>query len=231
MSIYERPTKSLMTDWASQHLIPGQIFGKADVSGWFSEKYPKIKSNTVRFHIDGMCTNNPDRKHQPKIKPGSGHDLFYKLGPEEFRLWNQESDPQPLYKHVPSKSPSGSEDVVEEDNNSELSSVLEVTDDTADQSSVEVETAVDASIDAANPSVAMIPNLIADMSEKTFSTMEHNSKAMLDHVTKLAYAKDFQEVVRLQTEFVKSQYAAAAERFKEMISGANDASGAATIKK
>ena len=98
MSIYERPTKSLMADWAKEHLTPGQIFNKAARVQWFTEHYPKIKRNTVGMHVDGMSINNRNRKHHSNIKPGSGHDLFYKLGPDQFRLWVPNSDPPPLYK-------------------------------------------------------------------------------------------------------------------------------------
>ena len=87
MPIYERPAKSLMTDWAKQHLASGQTFSKSAPVQWFAEHYPKIKRNTVTMHIDGMSTNNQVRRHHPSIKPGSGHDLFYKLAPDQYRLW------------------------------------------------------------------------------------------------------------------------------------------------
>ena len=45
-----------------------------------------------------MSINNPARKHHPSVKPGSGHDLFFKLGPNRYRLRNPETDGQPLYK-------------------------------------------------------------------------------------------------------------------------------------
>jgi hypothetical protein len=98
MAIYERPTKSLMADWAKQNLVPGQVFKKSIAVKWFAEHYPKIKSNTVVMHIEGMSVNNLNRKHHPSIKPGSGHDLFYKLGPDQYRLWVPASDPSPRYK-------------------------------------------------------------------------------------------------------------------------------------
>lgn len=98
MPIYDRPTKTLMTEWAKQHLSLGDKFGKNQVVKWFAEHYPKIKSNTVRMHVDGMSVNNIIRRHHPSIKPGTGHDLFYKLGPDLFRLWDPQSDSQPLYK-------------------------------------------------------------------------------------------------------------------------------------
>jgi hypothetical protein len=98
MSIYDRPTKSLMADWAKANLKPNQVFSKSDVVPWFAQHYPKIKRNTVAMHLEAMSINNPVRKHHPSVKPGSGHDLFFKVGPDRYRLWNAESDGQPLYK-------------------------------------------------------------------------------------------------------------------------------------
>src|SRR5258708_1386511 len=98
MPIYERPTKALMTDWAKEHLKPGQTFTKFDAARWFVEHYPKINGKTVCMHVEIMSINNRVRKHYPGTKPGSGHDLFYKLGPNEYRLWDRNSDPTPRYK-------------------------------------------------------------------------------------------------------------------------------------
>ena len=98
MPIYERPTKSLMVDWAKENLSPGQTFKKAAAVQWFAKNYPKIKSNTVAMHVEGMAVNNQVRKHHPSIKAGGGYDLFYKIGPDQFRLWVPESDPAPRYK-------------------------------------------------------------------------------------------------------------------------------------
>lgn len=107
MSIYERPVKSLMRDWTKEKLAPGQAFKKAAAVQWFAEHYPKIKRNTVSMHIEGMSVNNAIRKHHPSIKPGSDHDLFYKLGPDQFRLWNPDSDPPPRYKNDLEKESAG----------------------------------------------------------------------------------------------------------------------------
>jgi len=98
MPIYERPTKSLMVDWAKEHISQGQTFAKPAVVQWFAKHYPKIKGNTVNLHVEGMAVNNPVRRHHAGIRPGSGHDLFYKIGPNQFRLWVPDSDPAPLYK-------------------------------------------------------------------------------------------------------------------------------------
>ncbi len=112
MPIYERPTKSLMADWAKEHLVPGQTFKKAAPTQWFADHYPKIKRNTVGMHVEGMSVNNPIRKHHPSIKPGSGYDLFYKLGPDQYRLWIPNVDPAPRYKNDLEKPGIGDEDDV-----------------------------------------------------------------------------------------------------------------------
>lgn len=98
MPIYDRPTKSLMADWAKDNLKPDQVFSKSDVVPWFAQHYPKIKRNNVGMEVEAMSINNPVRKHHPSVKPGSGHDLFFKLGPDRYRLRNPETDGQPLYK-------------------------------------------------------------------------------------------------------------------------------------
>lgn len=87
-----------MTEWAAQHLAPGTLFSKSQPVAWFKANFPLIKSNTVEMHVEGMATNNTLRRHHPSIKPGSGHDLFYKEGPGRFRLWDKERDPAPRYK-------------------------------------------------------------------------------------------------------------------------------------
>ena len=91
MPIYERPTKSLMADWAKEHLSAGQIFKKSAVERWFAERYPKIKRNTVNMHVEGMSVNNRNRKHHSNVKPGSGHKernaLLIQNGDDGLVFW------------------------------------------------------------------------------------------------------------------------------------------------
>ena len=98
MPIYEKTVKELMHEFAAQELEPRKVFSRKDAIRWFAEHYPKIKSNTVGLHVDGMSVNSPQRRHHPSIKPDAGFDLFFKLGPREFRLWDPERDPAPRYK-------------------------------------------------------------------------------------------------------------------------------------
>ena len=98
MPIYKKPTKELMHEFAAQKLTSGQVFSRKDAVRWFAEHYPNIKSNTVGMHVEGMSVNSPSRRHHPSVKPNAGWDLFFKLGPSEFRLWDSEKDPVPRYK-------------------------------------------------------------------------------------------------------------------------------------
>ncbi len=87
-----------MAEWAKANLTPGQTFSKTAPLSWFAEHYSKIKPQTVRMHVDGMSVNNPVRRHHPSIRPGSNYDLFFKLGPDQYRLWMPETDPPARYK-------------------------------------------------------------------------------------------------------------------------------------
>ena len=98
MPIYEKTVKELMHEFAVQELELGQVFSRRDAVRWFADHYPKIKSNTVEAHVDGMSVRAPRRRHHPNIKPDAGWDLFFKLSPREFRLWDPENDPAPWYK-------------------------------------------------------------------------------------------------------------------------------------
>lgn len=96
MPIYDRPVKALMKEFAAQ-LKPGEVFGRNRVLDWFEARYGKIKPATVRAHIESMSVNSNARRNFANVKPGSGHDLFYKLGSNEFRLWDAAKDGPPHY--------------------------------------------------------------------------------------------------------------------------------------
>lgn len=98
MAIYEQPTKVLMQQFAKERLRPGQVFDKSEAVTWFAKHYPKVRSTTVQMHVEGMAINSTVRKHHPNIRPGSEHDLFFKVGPGRFRLWVPNADPAPVYR-------------------------------------------------------------------------------------------------------------------------------------
>jgi phasin len=104
--------------------------------------------------------------------------------------------------------------------------IKEVAEKTIDQA----ERGFSAFIEAANKSVSMIPNPTTDMSLRALSLTEQNMKAAFDHAKKLLQAKDLQEAMRVQTEFLKAQYEAATEQLNEMGNSVRS-SGADVVKK
>lgn len=90
--------------------------------------------------------------------------------------------------------------------------VLEMAERTVDQA----EKAFDAFLQAASKSVEMTPAPAGEISRKTLSMTEQNMKAAFDHARKLLQAKDLQQFMHLQSEFVKAQVAAAQTQMKEI---------------
>lgn len=101
MPTYDKPSKVLMREWAEQNLRPGQEFSKSEPIEWFSAHYPRLRSNTVAMHVEIMSINTgATRQHHPSVHKDSGHDLFFKLGSNCFRLYDIENDPAPIYDAV-----------------------------------------------------------------------------------------------------------------------------------
>ena len=98
MTIYGKPTKDLMRVFATESLTENQVFNGSEAVAWFAEHYPKIKHNTVSMHVEGMAVNSNRRKHISTAHPSGGFDLFYKLSPNQYRLWDPETDPAPKYR-------------------------------------------------------------------------------------------------------------------------------------
>ena len=84
----------------------------------------------------------------------------------------------------------------------------------AEKSVDQVEKAFDAFMQVAQKSAAAMPN--AAMSEKVLSLTVANMKSAFDHVRKLMQAKDIQEALHVQTEFLKGQSATVTEQMKEL---------------
>jgi phasin len=98
----------------------------------------------------------------------------------------------------------------------------------AEKSVEQAEKAFEAFMSAASKSVAMVPSPATEMSKNTMTLAEKNMKAAFDHARKLIHAKDVQEVMQLQADFLRTQFAAAGEQMKELstrgVSAAKDAS-------
>jgi phasin len=84
----------------------------------------------------------------------------------------------------------------------------------------QTEKAFDVFLGAANKSVAMMPGPATEISKKTLALTEQNMKAAFEYARKLLHARDIEEVLRIQGDFFKSQFAAAQDQVKQMGAGA-----------
>ena len=102
--------------------------------------------------------------------------------------------------------------------------VREMAEKTVDQA----EKAVTAFLDAAAKSVEMVPGPAKEVSKKTLLLTEQNLTAAFQHTRKLLHASDLQDFMRLQNEFLSSQFSAAQDHMRElgteMLSSAKSAS-------
>jgi hypothetical protein len=82
-------------------------------------------------------------------------------------------------------------------------------------------------LDAANKSLASIPLQTTEVSKKALSFTEQNMKAAFDHAKQVVQTTDLQEAMRIQSEFLKTQFTNASEQIKkitgEVMSAAKDA--------
>jgi phasin len=85
-------------------------------------------------------------------------------------------------------------------------------------------------VDTLEGSASTMQSGAKDMTRRTFSYAEQNIAAAFDLAQKLVRAKDVQEAVQLQSEFVRSQFAAMQSQMKEFGSMAQSAANQATGK-
>lgn len=99
--------------------------------------------------------------------------------------------------------------------------------DLAEKTIDQAEKAFGMFFDAANKSIASIPAPGTEMSKQALSLTEQNLKAGFEHARKLVHATDLQEAMRIQSEFLKSQFTNAGEHMRQitgsMMSAAKDA--------
>ena len=107
MSIYEKSTNLLLTEFIKANLKPGQVMDKDQIVGWFKSNYPKIKSNTVNCHVIKFTTNHKTRIH---YNAGPTNDILFQLPDKRLRLYNPETDPEPIYEGTVGPGETGDED-------------------------------------------------------------------------------------------------------------------------
>ncbi len=100
--------------------------------------------------------------------------------------------------------------------------------DLAEKTIDQAEKAFGMFFEAAGKSIASVPNPGTEISRQALSYTEQNMKAAFDHARKLVHATDLQEAMRIQSEFLKSQFTNAGEHMRqvtgEFMSAAKNAS-------
>jgi phasin len=91
--------------------------------------------------------------------------------------------------------------------------------DLAEKTIDQAEKAFGLFFDAAGKSMGSVPNPAADISKQALSFTEQNMKAAFEHARKLVHATDLQEAMRIQSEFLKSQFTNAGEHMRQITGG------------
>jgi phasin len=73
--------------------------------------------------------------------------------------------------------------------------------------------------DAAGKSMTSMPGAGTEISRQALTFTEQNMKAAFEHARKLVHATDLQEAMRIQSEFLRSQFTNAGEHMRQITGG------------
>jgi phasin len=93
----------------------------------------------------------------------------------------------------------------------------------AEKSLDQAEKAISSFMKSASKSVTTVRGPMTDLAKQALAITEANLKASFEHARKLVKAKDIDEVMKLQSEFLRNQFGAATEQFKQMTGVATSA--------
>jgi len=88
----------------------------------------------------------------------------------------------------------------------------------AEKSVDQAEKAISSFIESATKSIATVPGPMTEVSKQVLAITEASLKAQFEQARKLMQAKTINEVMLLQSEFMKDQFGAATDQFKKMTS-------------
>src|SRR3569832_2640704 len=88
--------------------------------------------------------------------------------------------------------------------------------DLAEKTIDQAEKAFGMFFDAAGKSMASIPGAGTEVSKQALAFTEQNMKAAFEHARKLVHATDVQEAMRIQSEFLRSQFTNAGDHMRQM---------------
>src|SRR5438309_7723949 len=91
--------------------------------------------------------------------------------------------------------------------------------DLAEKTIDQAEKAFGMFFDAATKSMSSVPGAGADVSKQALAFTEQNMKAAFEHARKLVHATDLQEAMRIQSEFLRSQFTNAGDHMRQITGG------------
>lgn len=93
--LYDKPVSQLLKQMVTSFkLAPKQEFTRQGAIAWFASQYPKVKRATVAAHLIKMTTNDATRFHY-HARAGVD-DLLFRTQPGRYRLYDPQTDPQPI---------------------------------------------------------------------------------------------------------------------------------------
>ena len=102
----------------------------------------------------------------------------------------------------------------------------------AEKSVDQAEKAISSFIESATKSIATVPGPMTEVAKQALAITEASMKAQFEQARKLMQAKSINEVMQLQSEFMRDQFGAATEQFKKvtssMLSAGRDAANKTT---
>ena len=101
----------------------------------------------------------------------------------------------------------------------------------AEKSVNQAEQAISSFMESASKSVAMMPGPMTDVAKQALAITEANLKASFDHARKLMKAQDIDEVMTLQSEFMRKQFGTVTDQFQRMTGGTASAAEDASSEK
>lgn len=70
--------------------------------------------------------------------------------------------------------------------------------------------------EAASRSMSSVPGAGAGVSKQALAFTEENMKSAFEHARKLVHASDLQEAMRIQSDFLKSQFTSAGDHMRQI---------------
>jgi phasin len=88
--------------------------------------------------------------------------------------------------------------------------------DLAEKTIDQAEKAFGMFFEAATKSMTTVPGAGAEVSKQALAFTEQNMKSAFEHARKLVHATDLQEAMRIQSDFLRSQFTSAGDHMRQM---------------